>query len=198
MAILKAPLLSLGASGQLGKTIVTSTWKGIKTGREYVIPANPRTPGQLAQRALMSASVLLWKLTQTTEALRTAWNLAANANPRPLSGFNEYTSAQVKLRAALGDATYPAQVQPYTGTNYRRLSKLGDKITVINAGSFAVKDGAWEGNDFEVSTYTKTGAEGHSHAITGFPEEGFYRIAAVDDDGNEYWISGILPIPSKP
>lgn len=197
MAILKAPLLSLGASGQLGKTIVTSTWKGIKTGREYVIPANPRTPGQLAQRALLTASVLLWKLTQTTEELRTAWNLAANVNPRPLSGFNEFTSAQVKLRAALGDAIQPAAFQPYSGATARRLAKFGDPIAATAAGGYAVANATWNVNALDIGTYKADGADGEIFSIPSFTTEGFFRIAAVDSDGLEYWISGIMIIPTK-
>ena len=50
MAILKAPLLSLGARQQIGKALVFFSWKGLDVVREYVIPANPRTSGQVTQR----------------------------------------------------------------------------------------------------------------------------------------------------
>lgn len=59
MAKLKAPLLSLGASQQLGKTLVFSSWKGINTVREYVIPSNPKTALQLVQRAYVTAAVAM-------------------------------------------------------------------------------------------------------------------------------------------
>jgi hypothetical protein len=39
------------ASGKIGGTVVSS-WKGIQTVREYVIPANPQTPGQTVNRGL--------------------------------------------------------------------------------------------------------------------------------------------------
>lgn len=59
MAKLKAPLLSLGASGQLGKVAVFFPWKGIDSVREYVIPANPRTIAQTTQRGYIKDAVSL-------------------------------------------------------------------------------------------------------------------------------------------
>ena len=59
MAKLKAPLLSLGAAGAIGKTLVFFSWKGINAVREYVVPANPKTALQLAQRAHVTTSVAL-------------------------------------------------------------------------------------------------------------------------------------------
>jgi len=40
MAKVRGPLFSLGASGQLAKTLVYLSWKGLDTVREYVIPAS--------------------------------------------------------------------------------------------------------------------------------------------------------------
>ena len=57
MAKLKAPLLSMGASGQFGKTIVYAPWKGLKIARSYVIPANPNSPAQQTQRGYVQAAV---------------------------------------------------------------------------------------------------------------------------------------------
>ncbi len=57
MAKLKAPLLSLGASGQLGKALVFFGWKGLDVVREFVIPANPKTTGQTTQRGYVADAV---------------------------------------------------------------------------------------------------------------------------------------------
>ena len=57
MAILKAPLMSLGAAGQLGKALVFFGWKGLNVVREYVIPANPQTSGQVTQRGHLTNMV---------------------------------------------------------------------------------------------------------------------------------------------
>lgn len=47
MAKVTAPLMSMSASGQFGKTIVFDK-RGIA--REYVVPSNPQTVGQMAVR----------------------------------------------------------------------------------------------------------------------------------------------------
>lgn len=57
MAKLKAPLMSLGATGQLGKALVFFNWKGLDVVREYVIPSNPRTSGQTTQRGYVTTVV---------------------------------------------------------------------------------------------------------------------------------------------
>jgi len=57
MAKLKAPLMSLGASGALGKALVFFPWKGIDAVREYVIPSNPKTALQTTQRGYLTACV---------------------------------------------------------------------------------------------------------------------------------------------
>lgn len=57
MAKLKAPLLSLGASQQIGKTLVFFAWKGLNVVREYVVPSNPQTTGQTTQRGYLTNAV---------------------------------------------------------------------------------------------------------------------------------------------
>lgn len=57
MAKLKGPLFSLGASQKLGDALVYFNWKGLNVVREYVIPANPQTPLQNAQRARVTEAV---------------------------------------------------------------------------------------------------------------------------------------------
>ncbi|MBA7569781.1 hypothetical protein ES708_11522 [subsurface metagenome] len=57
MAKLKAPLLSLGAAGQLGKTLVFFAWKGLNVVREYVVPSYSRTTPQATQRDYLKAAV---------------------------------------------------------------------------------------------------------------------------------------------
>lgn len=50
MAKVKGPLLSLSASGQIGKSIVFGDWRGVKYAREHVVPANPQTTAQTLTR----------------------------------------------------------------------------------------------------------------------------------------------------
>jgi len=54
MAKTTAPLLSFGASGQVGKSIVASKWKGRPYMRRHVIPANPQSTGQTSTRDMFN------------------------------------------------------------------------------------------------------------------------------------------------
>lgn len=88
MAKLKAPLLSLGASGAIGKALVFFPWKGINAVREYVVPANPKTAGQIAQRGHLEDAVDEWHGADYTASDVTAWNRLAGVAAKIMSGFN--------------------------------------------------------------------------------------------------------------
>lgn len=61
MARLTAPLLSLGASGSIAKSLVFASWKGIPYARVHVIPANPRSAAQQDIRGIFTTLNELWK-----------------------------------------------------------------------------------------------------------------------------------------
>lgn len=94
MAKLKAPLLSLGATQQLGKTIVFFNWKGLNVARTYVIPANPNTTPQQTQRNLIKAAVTLIKAGMAhpvfpfNEVDKSAYSLWASTFATPRTWFN--------------------------------------------------------------------------------------------------------------
>lgn len=56
MAKLKAPLLSMGASGQIGKSMVIGSWRGVPYARQHVTPANPKTAAQTTTRNTFSSA----------------------------------------------------------------------------------------------------------------------------------------------
>ncbi|MBA7534040.1 hypothetical protein ES705_26286 [subsurface metagenome] len=95
MAKLKAPLLSLGASGQLGKAIVYFPWKGLDLAREYVVPSNPRTTAQNTQRGYVIAAVAAIHAAQTdvtnplAEVDKSAYSLYGTTFPTPRTWFNQ-------------------------------------------------------------------------------------------------------------
>ena len=104
MAKLKAPLLSLGASGALGKAIVFFDWKGLDVAREYVIPANPRTDPQLIQRGYMTKAVATIHQFQASLADpfnptdMMAYALWASTYPKPRTWFNQAVKSWVDLK----------------------------------------------------------------------------------------------------
>ena len=95
MAKLKAPLLSLGASGAIGRSIVFFGWKGIDCAREYVIPSNPKTTKQTTQRGYLSAAVEAIHAAQAdathplVEADASAYGLYGSCEKDPRTWFNQ-------------------------------------------------------------------------------------------------------------
>lgn len=95
MAKLKAPLLSLGASGAIGKSIVFFGWKGLDCVREYVIPANPKTDPQTTQRGYLADAVETIHYLEGLAATdlnavdKTAYALYGSTFPTPRTWFNQ-------------------------------------------------------------------------------------------------------------
>ena len=139
MAKLTGPLMSFGARGKLGGSLVYSAWKGINTARQLVTPANPRTPGQIAQRDLLSLIVVAWRSTAIAQAVRLGWNKAAQLTGRAISGFNIFTSQLVKLAAELPAASVVAEITgtAVTDVNFAMVN-LDDLTAGDEAGNFTV------------------------------------------------------------
>ena len=106
MAKLKAPLLSLGASGAIGKTIVYANWKGLDIAREWVRPTNPNTTPQQTQRGYLKACVAMIHYAQglaanpLVEADASAYALLASLYPTPLTWFNAICRQWLNQRVA--------------------------------------------------------------------------------------------------
>ena len=143
MVILKGPMLSIDARGQFAKTVVYSGWKGLKTGRQHVTPANPRTAGQVTQRATMTASVSAWKNYFTDAENREAWNRLALNDARPLSGFNSFTSNAQQL-SAIDPESSMVDVLIELAANLLSFETLNmdDGVEGTEAGVFEIWSGA--------------------------------------------------------
>jgi len=84
MAKVTGPLFSVDARGKIADSIVFMGWRGLKTVRRYVIPANPRTSAQVITRGFFSTAVNLY---HTLSSLDKA-ALRRSASGQPYSGFN--------------------------------------------------------------------------------------------------------------
>ncbi len=110
MAKLKAPLLSLGASGAIGKTIVYFGWKGLDVAREYVVPTNPKSTAQNTQRGYLIAvvdAIHAAELDVTNPLIdvdKAAYALYGSTFPTPRTWFNQIAQrwllAEVKSEIA--------------------------------------------------------------------------------------------------
>lgn len=140
MAKLKAPLISLGASGAIGKALVFFGWKGIDCVREYVIPSNPQSTPQTTQRGYLTNAVTNVHLAEAlaghelSEADKTAYALYGSTEPTPRTWFNQavarYIIAQVnsEIWQLLGDGTFtdPATTEiTLVLWNYQQAAQAG-------------------------------------------------------------------------
>lgn len=88
MARVTGPLMSIDASGTLGKTLTFAKWKGRNYVRERVIPANPKSALQTGVRSMMSFLSQMW---QGIAALdKATWDTLAET--KAISAFNAYVS----------------------------------------------------------------------------------------------------------
>ncbi len=72
MATLTAPLLSFDARGKIADTLVYANWRGVPYARRMVIPANPKTTGQVLTRDIFAALEMRWK--QGGPLMRAPWD----------------------------------------------------------------------------------------------------------------------------
>lgn len=96
-----APLLSFGASGQIAKTQVYSTWKGRAYARRYVIPANPNTLDQQETRNTFKWLNAVWKFMPA--AAIEAWDLYASASR--FTSINGWIKANLSNLRSQADLT---------------------------------------------------------------------------------------------
>jgi hypothetical protein len=101
MAKVTGPLLSFGAGGQLAKTQVYSSWKGIPYVRRYVVPATGQAPNQIAVRNAFKWLNQVWKYGDTD--MQNPWS--ANAQGRPVTNRNVFLQKNVASLYPLDDVS---------------------------------------------------------------------------------------------
>lgn len=106
MAKVTGPLFSMSASGKLANSLVYMSWKGIDDVRQFVIPANPNTAAQQAQRSHFTDAVNDWHTAGYTADDVAAFDLAALAQKMPMSGFNIHQKYFLSAVIA-GNTWYP-------------------------------------------------------------------------------------------
>lgn len=100
MARTTAPLLGFDATGQIAKTMVYGTWRGVKYARRYVVPGNPQTTAQQLTRTTFATLREMWKLMGTIG--RAPWT--AFATGRPFLNLNAFIGEN--MRVVRGDALF--------------------------------------------------------------------------------------------
>ncbi len=158
MAKVEKPLLSGNASGQIGKMLVFSRWKGIKDVRSYVVPSNPNTPKQQTQRSVMKSAVEAYGdadfYTDDVQAL----NISAGRESKPMSGFNYFVKRYISIKNAGGVPV----ICSYAGASIQNQNLVISFDLSGNAAcKLAVGTAAGKVLDYKDLTVTeKTSAEG--------------------------------------
>ncbi len=136
MATVTGPLLSLEASGKLGGAIVFGKWKGRPTVRSLVIPANPQSPAQTGQRAMMDFLGPSWA--PMTAGDKATWQ--SRADEGQFSPFNAFTQFNLRRWVQFTDPmrtpTQAAGTNPVLGaltvTGGVRQLTISQVITTMN------------------------------------------------------------------
>lgn len=97
MAKVTMPLGGVRARGKLGNTLVFFPWKGINCARIYVIPANPNTAAQQAQRTKMKNAVDAYHDANYNDADIVAWRRFAGVQSKPMTQFNIMVKRHVEV-----------------------------------------------------------------------------------------------------
>jgi hypothetical protein len=153
MAKVKAPALSMGGGGQIGKTMVYGTWRGVPYVRQYVVPANPKSAGQQQTRGAFAWATSTWK--SAGPVFKAAWTEFARG--KALTDRNAFIGANTKAlrgKSDLKDIVYSpgagGGIQPVSATFTGAAGKVtmnvalpaaptGWSISALNG--FAVKQG---------------------------------------------------------
>lgn len=104
MAVLKTPLLSFGARGKIGDSLVFAAWRGVAYVRRHVIPANPQSTAQTLTRDIFATLEEMWKT--GGPLMRAAFNLYATG--QKFVGRNAYLGKNIE--AMRGDANMDAYI----------------------------------------------------------------------------------------
>jgi hypothetical protein len=93
--------------------VVAGSWKGVNYVREYVVPANPNTVLQQAQRTLMQTIVLYCKQLLTAliqpywdplSTVVSGWNLIVKKNLKSMSDSTDFENFKISDGSLEGDA----------------------------------------------------------------------------------------------
>lgn len=90
MSKARGPLLSVNATGQIGKSLIFFNWKGIHRVKKYKKPVQPDTQAQLDKRLLMNQAVSRWQTFFVD--LKRFWNEAIKTTRKIMSGYNYFLS----------------------------------------------------------------------------------------------------------
>ena len=143
MARISFSPLVVDASGSVSDTVFAK-WKGRPYIRSRVTPANPQTPDQVYQRAVMAIAVALYAT--LTAAIKAAWRTYATAYS--ITAANAFTKKNASTAVPNGDANYPrldtrTLLAPQFSPPDQVIGNLSNFAAVTGAGAAGTIDVSW-------------------------------------------------------
>jgi len=133
MAKVSGPLMSMSASGSIGKSIVFSIWKGVAYVRQWIKPANPKDPDQGDVRIMMGGTGRACAFVRPTSDYEAQM---VTLGVIPAGQSKQSFLVQKIMKTYLADATaYAAMIAELTGhAAYAAFGTLADTkgITVFD------------------------------------------------------------------
>ncbi len=185
MATVKAPLMSLDASGTVAGSVVFSKWKGRNYVRRHAVPANPKASLQVSVRAMMRFLTQDW--TNLSAAQKADWDTrAAVTNISPFNAFVAYNMdryAQFNFPSKLDPAAEGGTLPTYSA------SSLVAEIKAITVSlTYGVLNDAW---GFALFRGTSAGfTKDRSSLIRCIKKEAVAATTFLDKGlttGQDYW-----------
>lgn len=105
MAKVLGPGMSIGAKGKIGNSIIFNEKKGINTSKEYIIPKDQKSSGQITQRSYMAEAVNDWKTDSYSVIDIAAWNFYAKIYKKTASGMNYFLKERINILKISDDWT---------------------------------------------------------------------------------------------
>jgi hypothetical protein len=102
MAKISGPLMSMGASGAIKKSLLFSKWRGKKIVRRVGVVGVGPSAGQSAARSVMGAAYAAYRFFIGCPYELAAFDLSASISPRRLSGFNYFCKRWVDVFSLVG------------------------------------------------------------------------------------------------
>lgn len=139
MVRVKAPALSLEASGSLANALVFSKWKGRPYVRSLVTPANPKSGGQVGMRQMLKWLSQQWS--GITAGPQATWE--TRANQQIISPFNAYVGYNMfRWRDFLAPSTQdPADVGDSAATIGTTTAVAGVRSITVTIPITTANDG---------------------------------------------------------
>ena len=150
------PMMSLDASGTLGKAVTFAKWKGRNYVREHVIPSNPKTGGQVGRRGMFTFLAQGWAAIAGAD--QATWQDFADA--AVVSCFNSYVAENM---GGWHNFLAPSQATPAT-----RIGTPSDNVLTA---------AAWEENRIKLTVLGS--ALGDAWGLAIFAKDGAAVTPAV-------------------